>query len=119
MKNTIRHNPAHRGPVRPPQESKRQTTAKLPSPWVRATRANPCPVCNRTGCIMSSPTDPAAAICIRTKSPRPIGRFGHLHEPWAARANNLRLPMPRLTASRASGQVLLPPRQFNQLGDLR
>jgi hypothetical protein len=49
----------------------------LPTPWHRARR---CPLCRKAGCLISSPTDPAAAICRNVASTVPIGTIGHLHE---------------------------------------
>ena len=57
----------------------RRMIAKLPAPWTRTTAAHRCPVCRRAGCLVSSPKSPAAVICTRTKSPRPIGTAGYLH----------------------------------------
>jgi len=49
------------------------------SPWT-LTVGHPCPVCHRAGCLVSSLTNPSAAICSRTVSPEPIGDLGWLHE---------------------------------------
>ena len=61
------------------------TMTAIPKPWTRARR---CPVCRKAGCLVSSPTDPSAAICTRTASSQAIGNIGHLHilrdgPPWA------------------------------------
>ncbi len=63
----------------------------LPTPWTRARR---CPVCRKAGCLVSSPTDPSAAICTRTASSQAIGNIGHLHilrdsPPWSPWSRSL------------------------------
>ena len=57
----------------------RRMSTKLPAPWTRTTKTNPCPICHRAGCLVPSPTNPAAVICARTESPKPIGTAGYLH----------------------------------------
>lgn len=52
---------------------------KVPAPWTRTTAAHRCPVCRRAGCLVSSPTSPAAVVCARTESPQPISMAGYLH----------------------------------------
>ena len=51
--------------------------SSLPRPWSRVGR---CPCCHKSGCLVSSPTNPAAAVCTRVTSTRPIGSLGYLHE---------------------------------------
>ena len=31
-----------------------------PKPWVRTSKAKPCPICCGVDCLLSGPTDPAA-----------------------------------------------------------
>ena len=47
-----------------------------PAPWTRTTKARPCPQCGGSGCLVSGPTDPAAVVCSRVASDRPIGSAG-------------------------------------------
>jgi len=63
-----------------------------PRPWQRTTSRRPCPLCRGSGCLISSPTGPAAVVCAQMKSRRRIGAAGFLHElrsgpawaPWCA-----------------------------------
>ena len=67
------------------KEAVKTTKGKLkdrqapPKPWTRTTKARPCPVCHRAGCLLSAPTDPAAVVCATTESAEPIGTWGFLH----------------------------------------
>ncbi len=55
-------------------------SARLPRPWQRSTKRRPCAVCNGIGCIIAGkPSSPAAAVCSKVESGRPVGTIGHLH----------------------------------------
>ncbi len=56
-------------------------------PWTRSTRSRPCPLCGKSGCLVSAANNPEAAICTNTTSSVKIGAVGFLHElrpapPW-------------------------------------
>jgi hypothetical protein len=51
-----------------------------PAPWTWSTGSRPCPCCQRAGCLVSAPTDPAAVVCRTVTSAEPIGTAGYLHE---------------------------------------
>ncbi|MEI8371869.1 MAG: hypothetical protein WCJ35_03435 [Planctomycetota bacterium] len=71
----------------------------IPAPWTHVRR---CPCCHKSGCLVSSLTDPSAVICRRVVSPEPVGDLGWLHElisgpawsPW-------RTSLPRLAKGTA------------------
>lgn len=66
----------------------------IPKPWTRSTSRNRCPVCRKAGCLVSSPTDPSAAICATVSSAQQIGAAGYLHilrdsPPWSPWSRSL------------------------------
>jgi hypothetical protein len=55
-------------------------SSTLPAPWLRTTSRSRCPLCHRSGCLVSSPSKPDAVVCRRTGSATPVGSLGFLHE---------------------------------------
>ena len=54
-------------------------SSTTPKFWTRSTTRSRCPICRRSGCLVSSPTEPGAVVCSRTSSARQIGTVGFLH----------------------------------------
>lgn len=43
-------------------------SSTTPKFWTRSTTRSRCPICRRSGCLVSSPTEPGAVVCSRTSS---------------------------------------------------